>query len=1292
MHHTRDLARWRRRLRRALLGLVGTVLALVALALLALANLDAGPIKRVVQRLARVQGLELDYTEGSVTLGGARFRNLRLASPPVDRARAPNLVEIAAIDGAWSLWSGELRSLDVQDVALTVVRSADGTTSLQRWLAGLPPSEEPGTPLSALAQKLWPGELRAAAKVERIALTVLDDADPSGPRTLRLTGLGASAKLDAQQATVALRAAPAKLELRASGAPRELELAIEGAAGLTARGTASVRLEAKLLRQTFTSELPKLTRVLVLSGSAQLLPEQERVDAAVQGELLDGALALTAQLSLMDAEPRPRATKAVPLVRRATLMADVARLVAAAPAALGPLHYEGDPLRLTIEELALSPALSGKLSASLGVTAASWREHRIERAKLGLTAEPSGDRLRASVSATLEQLRTPALSVAGAALELSATRDQAAPSPPTSGEDPLAALVPLSLSAKATVRQATAGATSVAGLTVNADAELQRLLTMRGTVRAQLARLEQRAAAGATTGLDRLELDLAGSGRLAAAAPLTSSGSLTVTARASEARLPGPARASDVMAQAAISLDDQHRLRTTFELATQASVPAAHALGKTRGAASVKGTAELELRPAAPKDSHGTATVSVRFAEAALDADLAGSLAELQWKAQASAPIAGPARGLGLDTAGSYRLASGQLEHETRVRIARVATAEAALRGLALRITSRGDTRVHRGTAAVELQAVDLAGRTTGPLALQLEAAVDLPRPAAELTLRGTKPPAELRLRAEVSADRTVRWLAKGSVPALAMLAPFLPAGLDGSQLAVRVDGEGEVTGVLAGVRDGVPTLVRDPALTARGKQRLALDLANVRYRGTDETRAELSAIALDARLDLADTRRATIDLAIPRLDAVASGVKVGADELALRLELAATLRRGAGDIPVALRHLDVTAAVRAKSARQSALPWYGVERSELTARVSGDPATALSLALAVKNPGGGTSFELAGNLERNEAAELAEAPAEGLPGIVARKSLVVQGKLEQTLDGLAAAPETLRARGRVSVPFRIESGDLSLFRATAQVSLADVSATLPAHRLEAKNITGEVPLVQELVLDAGGLRRVGEGEHGLFSQLRFPDYKPFTGGRDYLSIGELTVRDVRLGPAAGNVRIDRDVIALDQLELAALGGKLTGQCVVELRGDDTRLAFRGKATGVRPSVASASTAGGPSGDRLDANLAVALEPFRLRLEGRTEIVQIGKDHLLALLNLWDPYHADISANRVRLGLKVGYPKQVRLHFSHGFANLAIELGGLAGVVRIDEIRGIPIGPVLSHFLSPILKERSSAP
>jgi hypothetical protein len=236
----------------------------------------------------------------------------------------------------------------------------------------------------------------------------------------------------------------------------------------------------------------------------------------------------------------------------------------------------------------------------------------------------------------------------------------------------------------------------------------------------------------------------------------------------------------------------------------------------------------------------------------------------------------------------------------------------------------------------------------------------------------------------------------------------------------------------------------------------------------------------------------------------------------------------------------------------------------------------------------------------------------------------------------------------------------------------------LPGSKIAVRDMNGELPILEEVVMGPNGAEMVGRGELGVYPQLRFSDHQPFLGTADYLSIAEISVGDKRMGPLAGNVRLDHDVLALDQLELAALGGKITGQCQIEARGPDTRVTFRGKVTGIKPSSGD---------DRLDANAALTLLPYRMGLEGRVEIVTIGRRHLLDLLDVWDPYHADVSANRVRLGLKLGYPKQVRLKFLHGFASLAVELGGLAGVVRIDEIRGIPIGPALSRYLAPVLEK-----
>jgi hypothetical protein len=126
------LKRWRRKLKWLGLGLLGVVAILVGGALLALAHLDARPIKGWVRGAAHKQGISLDFDVGQITLGGVSFRGVRLASPAADTDLAPQLVSIGSIEGHWSPWSKRLDDLVIRDVALTVVRNPDGSTSLDR--------------------------------------------------------------------------------------------------------------------------------------------------------------------------------------------------------------------------------------------------------------------------------------------------------------------------------------------------------------------------------------------------------------------------------------------------------------------------------------------------------------------------------------------------------------------------------------------------------------------------------------------------------------------------------------------------------------------------------------------------------------------------------------------------------------------------------------------------------------------------------------------------------------------------------------------------------------------------------------------------------------------------------------------------------------------------------------------------------------------------------------------------------------------------------------------------------
>jgi hypothetical protein len=164
------------------------------------------------------------------------------------------------------------------------------------------------------------------------------------------------------------------------------------------------------------------------------------------------------------------------------------------------------------------------------------------------------------------------------------------------------------------------------------------------------------------------------------------------------------------------------------------------------------------------------------------------------------------------------------------------------------------------------------------------------------------------------------------------------------------------------------------------------------------------------------------------------------------------------------------------------------------------------------------------------------------------------------------------------------------------------------------------------------------------------------------------------MGPLAGNLRIDRNAAWLDHLEGEALGGRLSGQALVEYAGDDTEVRLRASATGIRPREGE---------DRLDAHAALVLKPGRRSVEGKVHIVRIAAAHLLDLLDLADPYREDTGLNRLRLALAVGWPKRVSLGLRSGFLDLAVELGGLGSLVRIDRIRGLPLGPLLRRLFAP---------
>jgi hypothetical protein len=167
----------------------------------------------------------------------------------------------------------------------------------------------------------------------------------------------------------------------------------------------------------------------------------------------------------------------------------------------------------------------------------------------------------------------------------------------------------------------------------------------------------------------------------------------------------------------------------------------------------------------------------------------------------------------------------------------------------------------------------------------------------------------------------------------------------------------------------------------------------------------------------------------------------------------------------------------------------------------------------------------------------------------------------------------------------------------------------------------------------------------------------------------------VSIAPLVGNLEIDQNSVALRQFEMGVRGGSVTGQCGLNWDGSKSTLEVHVRASGVRSS----------HGEPFDGNIAVAISAADRTIDGRAEILRIGARHLLDLLDLQDPLHADPAFNHIRTALGWGYPKNLRLVFDHGFASAHLELGGLAQFVSISELRGIPMGPIVDKMLAPLL-------
>lgn len=286
------------------------------------------------------------------------------------------------------------------------------------------------------------------------------------------------------------------------------------------------------------------------------------------------------------------------------------------------------------------------------------------------------------------------------------------------------------------------------------------------------------------------------------------------------------------------------------------------------------------------------------------------------------------------------------------------------------------------------------------------------------------------------------------------------------------------------------------------------------------------------------------------------------------------------------------------------------------------------------------------------------------------RRRLGLRGELSQDMARLAR-PGMLEGSGKVTVDFRVGSPDLVVFRTVSNLLLQDLNLRLPEQGFEIEGMDGNVPLTENLEFSEGQLRLLSDIDVNPYPMLRFADQHPLLSRSGYVSAKRISTPLVAVAPLAGNLSIDQHVVSMTQLEMGVRGGRITGQWLLDWQGKHSTLEARVRATGVQSS----------RGEPFDGNAAVVISAKDRSINGRAEILRIGNRHLLDLLDIEDPRHVNPATNRVRYALRLGYPEHVRVSFNHGFGSLRITMGGLAKLLSIDEIRGIPMGPIVDQLI-----------
>ncbi|NNC14164.1 hypothetical protein HJC22_00260 [Corallococcus exiguus] len=600
---------------------------------------------------------------------------------------------------------------------------------------------------------------------------------------------------------------------------------------------------------------------------------------------------------------------------------------------------------------------------------------------------------------------------------------------------------------------------------------------------------------------------------------------------------------------------------------------------------------------------------------------------------------------------------SPRVDHQTELSLKKAGWDDISAASTTLALRSQGDEWKHKGDLALKVEGLRIGETDAGTQHQTLTFDVDRRKLSLKLGLtghEGLKVAADAALAFNPKA-RALRMDVKGDFPPLGPLSPLLakacvPPEVDPSKLAMTGELHGTLTGLITHLgSDGSFRLAPMPPRAASFEGKAHMDLRGVRWKQADQT---INVPALrwegESHADGAQ-RNVRTTLAVEKLTVSMNDRRFTFADLSSDSTATFTDQWEKGDI-------ELKQLVKVRSMEQKpALP-YPVQDVEASFSVVRKPTGVIRIPdLKLSNGGTQTLLKVRGRLDLSSD----------------QQRMGLRGSLEQDLAHLAR-PGQVEGSGKVTVDFRVASPDLVVFRTTSSLKLQDVNVRMPESGIVVEALNGDVPLTENVEVSQDGVRLLNDLDVNPYSMLRFADQHPLLTRSGFMSADRITTPWVTIAPLAGNLAINQNVFSMSQLEMGVRGGRITGQCMLNWQGKHSTLEAHVRATGVKSS----------RGEPFDGNAAMVISARDRSINGRAEILRIGNRHLLDLLDVEDPHHTDPATNRVRYALGLGYPEHVRVSFKQGFGSLLITMGGLAKLVSIDEIRGIPLGPIVDRLIT----------